>query len=77
MHLINEACLAGSVSTYAFEEIQPIASLLTFADAPEAFYITVKHGVGGVGDILRTSVSAALSQSPDYERLNLVNLLFR
>ncbi|OAY72185.1 hypothetical protein ACMD2_02291 [Ananas comosus] len=72
VHLINEACLAGSVSTYAFEEIQPIASLLTFADAPEAFYITVKHGVGGVGDILRTSVSAALSQSPDYERLNLL-----
>ncbi|XP_072984879.1 uncharacterized protein [Typha latifolia] len=72
LHQINEACLAGGFSTYAYDEIQPLASLLTLADGPEAFYITVKHGVRGIGEVLRSSISAALQQSPDYERLNLL-----
>lgn len=72
VHQINEACLAGGNSAYAYDEIQPVASMLTLADAPEAFYIAVKHGVEGFGEILKGSISAALSRSPNYERQNLL-----
>lgn len=72
MHQINEACLAGGISTYTYDDAQPLASLLAFADAPEAFYISVKHGVEGVGDMLRKAISAALSQSAQYDQLNVV-----
>jgi hypothetical protein len=72
VHQINEACLAGGVSTYTYDDAQPLASLLAFADAPEAFYISVKHGVEGVGDMLRKAISAALSQSAHYDQLNVV-----
>lgn len=72
VHQINESCLAGGNSAYAYDEIQPVASMLTLADAPEAFYIAVKHGVEGIGEILKSSISAALSNSPNYERQNLV-----
>nr|XP_029120236.1 uncharacterized protein LOC105044449 isoform X2 [Elaeis guineensis] len=72
VHQINESCLAGGNSAYAYDEIQPVASMLTLADAPEAFYIAVKHGVEGIGEILKSSISAALSNSPNYERQNLL-----
>jgi hypothetical protein len=64
--------LAGGISTYTYDDAQPLASLLAFADAPEAFYISVKHGVEGVGDMLRKAISAALSQSAQYDQLNVV-----
>ncbi|ONM34191.1 hypothetical protein ZEAMMB73_Zm00001d041953 [Zea mays] len=72
VHQINEACLAGGISTYTYDDAQPLASLLAFADAPEAFYISVKHGVEGVGDMLRKAISAALSQSAQYDQLNVL-----
>ncbi|TVU37068.1 hypothetical protein EJB05_19035 [Eragrostis curvula] len=72
VHQINEACLAGGISTYNYDDAQPLASLLAFADAPEAFYISVKHGVEGVGDMLKKAISAALSQSAEYDQLNML-----
>ncbi|OVA03519.1 hypothetical protein BVC80_1651g18 [Macleaya cordata] len=71
LHQINETCLATGDSEYNFEEIQPLATMLTLADAPEAFYIAVKHGVEGIGEVLRGSISAALSRYPNSERLNV------
>lgn len=75
LHQINETCIATNVSEYADDEIQPLANLLTLADAPEAFYISVKLGVEGIGEILKRSISAALSRYPNSERLNAVMLL--
>ncbi|XP_008812028.1 uncharacterized protein LOC103723019 isoform X2 [Phoenix dactylifera] len=72
VYQINEACLARGSSAYAYDEIQPVASMLTLADAPEAFYIAVKHGVEGIGEILKRSVSPALPRSTNYERQNLL-----
>jgi hypothetical protein len=72
LHQINETFLAGGLSTYTYDDAQPLASLLACADAPEAFYISVKHGVEGVGDMLRKAISSALSQSTEYEQLNVV-----
>lgn len=57
---------------YSKDEIQPLASLLTLVDAPEAFYISVKLGIEGIGEILRRSISAALYRYPNSERLNTV-----
>lgn len=70
LHQINEACLASGVTAYTYDEIQLVVSMLSLADAPEAFYIAVKHGVEGIGDILRRPISAAMSRSPNYERLD-------
>ncbi|XP_057511378.1 uncharacterized protein LOC130793593 isoform X2 [Actinidia eriantha] len=70
LHLINETCIAAGVSEYSDDEIQPIATLLMLADAPEAFYISVKLGVEGIGELLRRSISAALSSYPNSDRLN-------
>ncbi|XP_052185086.1 uncharacterized protein LOC127796757 isoform X3 [Diospyros lotus] len=72
-HLINEACMSTGLSEYSDDEIRPIATLLMVADAPEAFYISVKLGLEGIGELLRRSVSAALSTYPNSDRLN--NLL--
>ncbi|KAG8079184.1 hypothetical protein GUJ93_ZPchr0007g6397 [Zizania palustris] len=72
VHQINETCLAGGLPTYTYDDAQPLASLLSCADAPEAFYISVKHGVEGVGDMLRKAISVALSQSTEYEHLNVL-----
>lgn len=72
VHQINEICMCTGVTEYSDEEIQPLAALLTLADAPEAFYISVKLGVEGIGEILRRSVSAALSGYPNSDRLNTV-----
>ncbi|GFY83620.1 hypothetical protein Acr_03g0003940 [Actinidia rufa] len=70
LHLINETCIAAGVSEYSDDEIQPIATLLILADAPEAFYISVKLGVEGIGELLRRSISAALCSYPNSDRLN-------
>ncbi|XP_077232882.1 uncharacterized protein LOC143872822 [Tasmannia lanceolata] len=67
---INETSLATRGSEYSFDEIQPLATMLSLADAPEAFYISLKHGVEGIGQILRSSISRALSRYPNFERLN-------
>ncbi|KAI3903789.1 hypothetical protein MKW92_012938 [Papaver armeniacum] len=72
LHQINETCIAIGDSEYSFEEIQPLASMLTLADAAEAFYIAVKHGVEGIGEVLRGSISLALSRYPNAERLNVL-----
>ena len=72
LHQINETCISTGVSEYSDDEIQPIATLLALADAPEAFYISVKLGVEGIGELLRRSISAALSRYPNSERLNMV-----
>lgn len=73
LHQINEACIVAGVSEYSDDEIQPIATLLTLANAPEAFYISVKLRVEGIGELLRRSISAALSGYPNNERLNMVS----
>ncbi|XP_058099117.1 uncharacterized protein LOC131243642 [Magnolia sinica] len=70
LHQINEMCVATGGSTYSFDEIQPLATMLTLADAPEAFYIAVKHGVEGVGEMLERSISEALSRCPNFKCLN-------
>lgn len=72
LYQINEACLATGGSEYCFDEIQPLATMFTLVDAPEAFYVAVKHGVEGIGEILRRSIAAALSRYPNSERLNMV-----
>uniref|UniRef100_A0A1D1YJE2 SANT domain-containing protein 2 n=1 Tax=Anthurium amnicola TaxID=1678845 RepID=A0A1D1YJE2_9ARAE len=72
LHQINDNCLATGSSAYSSDEIQPLATMLVLAEAPEAFYIALKHGVEGIGEILRRSIAAALSRSPNYERLNLL-----
>lgn len=72
LYQINESCIAAGVSEYSDDEIQPIATLLALADAPEAFYISVKLGVDGIEELLRIPIAAALSKHPNNERLNLV-----
>ena len=72
LNQINETCLATGVNEYSDDEIQPLAALLTLTDAPEAFYISVKLGVEGIGEILRRSISSKLSRYPNSERLNMV-----
>ncbi|KAK4835257.1 hypothetical protein QYF36_007544 [Acer negundo] len=72
LYQINETCIAAGVSEYSDDEIQPIATLLAIADAPEAFYISVKLGVEGIGELLRRSISVALSRYANSERLNML-----
>lgn len=73
LYHINEACIAAGISEYSDDEIQPLATLLALANAPEAFYISVKLGVEGIGELLRRSISAALSRYSNNERLNTVS----
>ncbi|KAH0891267.1 hypothetical protein HID58_053696 [Brassica napus] len=70
LHQINEACAAAGLSEYTDDEIQPLAVQLALADAPEAFYISIKLGVEGIGEILRRSIAASLSGFSNSERLN-------
>ncbi|XP_043701219.1 uncharacterized protein LOC122651756 isoform X2 [Telopea speciosissima] len=72
LYQINETCLATGGSEYSFDEIQPLAAMLSLANAPEAYYIAVKHGVEGIGEILRGSISAALSRYPNSEHLKMI-----
>nr|GEZ47014.1 hypothetical protein [Tanacetum cinerariifolium] len=73
VHEINETCIVSGISKYSNDEIQPIASLLTLADAPEALHISVKIGIEGIGDVLRRSISAALPRYSNSERLNMLS----
>ncbi|KAE9615671.1 hypothetical protein Lalb_Chr04g0257821 [Lupinus albus] len=70
IHQINETCIATGGNEYGHEDIQPLAALLAQTRAPEAFYISVKLGVEGIGEILRRSIASALSRYPNSERLN-------
>ncbi|KAL9226090.1 hypothetical protein vseg_001940 [Gypsophila vaccaria] len=72
LHQINVANIASGVPEHGIEEIQPLATLLYLANAPEAFHISVKLGVQGIGELLRRSVSARLSRYSDGERLNII-----
>ncbi|XP_068634914.1 uncharacterized protein [Aristolochia californica] len=70
LHQINETCATAGESVYNIKDFQPLVRMLVLADAPEAFYIAVKHGVDGIGEILRRSISEALSRYPNFDRLN-------
>ncbi|XP_028778104.1 uncharacterized protein LOC114734633 isoform X2 [Neltuma alba] len=72
LHQINETCIATGVNEYSDDEIQPLAVLLAQTNAAEAFYISVKLGVEGIGEILRRSIASALSRYPNSERLNML-----
>ncbi|MBA0870948.1 hypothetical protein Goshw_019285 [Gossypium schwendimanii] len=72
LHQINETCISTGASEYSDDEIQPIAALLTLADAPEAFYISVKLGVEGIGELLRRSLSTTLDRYPNSKRLHML-----
>ncbi|KAL4188937.1 hypothetical protein AMTRI_Chr08g204570 [Amborella trichopoda] len=63
VHQLNETCLAREGFMYGSDEIQPIAAMLTILDAPEAFHVSVKYGLEGVGGLLRRSTSATMSRS--------------
>ncbi|KAL6503703.1 hypothetical protein OROGR_025626 [Orobanche gracilis] len=69
LHQINEACVASGVSEYCDDEVRPIATLLLLADAPEALHIPVKLSVEGILELLRRSISTALSTYPNNDRL--------
>ncbi|KAE9611610.1 hypothetical protein Lalb_Chr06g0164301 [Lupinus albus] len=70
LHQINETCISTGVNEYSYEEIQPLAAMLAQTNAAEAFYISVKLGVEGIGGLLRRSIASALSRYPNSERLN-------
>lgn len=72
LNQINETCVATGDNEYSHDEIQPLATLLAQTNAADAFYISVKLGVEGIGDILRRSIASALSKYPNRERLNTV-----
>lgn len=76
LHKINVANIASGVFEYVNIEIQTLATLLSLANAPEAFHISVKLGVDRIGELLGRSVSSALSRYSDSEQLNTVMLLF-
>lgn len=72
---INSSSLMTGDSIYSFDEIQPIVTMLILSDVPEAICIAVKHGVQGIGDILKRLVSISLPRSSNFECLNSVCLL--
>ncbi|XP_050385714.1 uncharacterized protein LOC126802181 isoform X1 [Argentina anserina] len=72
LHQINEACIATGGTEYSDDEIQPLVALLTMADASEAIYICIKLGLIGIGELMKNSISDALSRYPNSERLNLL-----
>ncbi|XP_078429132.1 uncharacterized protein LOC144701249 [Wolffia australiana] len=69
---INDSCLATGSPSYNFEDVQYLATMLSAAEAPEAFYISIKHGLGGIGGILKGSIASALTRSPNFVHLNLL-----
>lgn len=72
LHQIGVANSATGVPDYGIDEIQLLAMLLSLANAPEAFHISIKLGVQGIGELLRRSVSVALSRYSDSEQLNIL-----
>ncbi|CAH9121339.1 unnamed protein product [Cuscuta epithymum] len=69
VHQINEACMMAGISEYSDDEVQPIATLLMLADAPEALHISIKLGVEGILELLRRSIFTPLSRHPSSDRL--------
>lgn len=76
LHQINETCVATRVNEYGDDEIRPLATLLAQTNAADAFYISVKLGVEGIGGLLRRSIASPLSRYSNSERLNTVLLSF-
>ncbi|RDX62441.1 hypothetical protein CR513_59228, partial [Mucuna pruriens] len=72
LHQINETCVATGINEYSDDEIQPIATLLAQTNAAEAFHISVKLGVEGIGELLRRSIASALLRYPNSERLTML-----
>ncbi|TKY50662.1 hypothetical protein E2542_SST22166 [Spatholobus suberectus] len=72
LHQINETCVATGINEYNDDEIQPLATLLAQTNAAEAFHISVKLGVEGIGELLRRSIASALLRYPNSERLNML-----
>ncbi|CAK8574293.1 unnamed protein product [Lathyrus sativus] len=70
LHQINETRVATRVNEYSDDEIRPLATLLAQTNAADAFYISVKLGVEGIGGLLRRSIASPLSKYPNSERLN-------
>lgn len=42
------------------------------ADASETIYICIKLGLTGIGELMKNSISDAVSRYPNSERLNMV-----
>nr|KYP75450.1 hypothetical protein KK1_008184 [Cajanus cajan] len=72
LHQINETCVATGINEYSDDEIRPLATLLARTNAAEAFHISVKLGVEGIGELLRRSIASALLRHPNSERLNML-----
>ncbi|KAL6123737.1 hypothetical protein ACLB2K_076255 [Fragaria x ananassa] len=72
LHQINEASIATGGTEYSDDEIQPLVALLTMADASEAIYICIKLGLTGIGELMKNSISDAVSRYPNSERLNMM-----
>lgn len=72
LHQINEASIATGGTEYSDDEIQPLVALLTMADASETIYICIKLGLTGIGELMKNSISDAVSRYPNSERLNMV-----
>ncbi|RAL36992.1 hypothetical protein DM860_003914 [Cuscuta australis] len=69
VHQINETCMMAGISEYSDNEVQPIATLLMLADAPEALHISIKLGVEGILELLQRSIFTPLSKCSGSDRL--------
>ncbi|KAL6127941.1 hypothetical protein ACLB2K_071302 [Fragaria x ananassa] len=74
LHQSNEASIATGGTEYSDDEIQPLVALLTMADASEAIYICIKLGLTGIEELMKNSISDAVSRYPNSERLNMLLL---
>ncbi|PKA52462.1 hypothetical protein AXF42_Ash019088 [Apostasia shenzhenica] len=72
LHQINGSCLAAGGSAYSFHEVQVVISLFDLVNAPEAYYVAVKHGVEDVGRFLEKYLLGALCKSHNNERVDLL-----
>ncbi|XP_031485176.1 uncharacterized protein LOC116254156 isoform X1 [Nymphaea colorata] len=70
LHKQSEITLSAGGSFYSNDEIQPLAMMLHLVDAPEAFYMAIKHGVDGIGGLLRRSIASAISSYHVFGHLN-------
>ncbi|CAN6472475.1 unnamed protein product [Victoria cruziana] len=74
LHKQSEIALSVGGPFYSDDEIQPLAMMLHLVDAPEAFYMAVKHGVDGIGGLLRRSIASAISSYQVFGHLNVALL---
>ncbi|CAK9169622.1 unnamed protein product [Ilex paraguariensis] len=61
----------GSAEAVSNTPLFLVEQVVLLADAPEALHISVKLGVEGIGELLRRSISAALSRYPNTDQLNM------